>query len=68
MEFLQNNIEIEAPIETLTPNDIVVVNPGEIIPIDGTIIKGIALSLTFLKNWKIIHKIVLNYSVGTNYE
>jgi len=37
-----NGIELEIPFETLKANDIVVVNAGGTIPVDGHIVKGIA--------------------------
>lgn len=40
---LKDGVEIEVPLSKLKINDIVVVNTGEVVPIDGTIIKGIAL-------------------------
>lgn len=39
---LVNGIEIETPIEKLTKNDCVVVHTGEMIPVDGKVIYGIA--------------------------
>jgi len=41
--ILKNSIEIEVPIETLQINDIIIIQTGEVIPIDGTIISGIAM-------------------------
>jgi Cu2+-exporting ATPase len=40
---LKDNVEIEVAIEELQINDIVIVNTGEVIPIDGIITQGIAL-------------------------
>jgi heavy metal translocating P-type ATPase len=40
--ILKDNIEVEVPLEALHVNDIVVVNTGEVVPIDGTIIEGMA--------------------------
>jgi Cu2+-exporting ATPase len=40
--ILKNQVEIEVPLETVCINDIVIVNTGEIIPIDGIITDGIA--------------------------
>jgi Cu2+-exporting ATPase len=40
--ILSDNVEIEIPIDALKTGDIVVVNAGETIPIDGIIIKGVA--------------------------
>ena len=39
---LSDGIEIEVPFEAVEPGDIVVVNAGEMIPVDGLIIGGIA--------------------------
>jgi len=40
--ILKDNVEIEVPLETVKLNDIVVVNTGEVIPIDGIITEGVA--------------------------
>ncbi len=40
--LLKEGVEIEVPLNTLKVGDIVVVNSGGIIPVDGTIIYGIA--------------------------
>lgn len=40
---LKDHVEIEMPLEQISPNDIVVVTIGEIIAIDGLIIKGMAV-------------------------
>jgi len=40
--ILKDNIEIEIPFDALKNGDIVVVNAGESIPVDGTIIQGTA--------------------------
>jgi heavy metal translocating P-type ATPase len=40
---LQNNQEIEMPLESLKVDDLVVVRAGEIVPIDGTITDGMAM-------------------------
>jgi heavy metal translocating P-type ATPase len=40
---LRDNVEIEMPLEDIAPNDIIVVTIGEIIAIDGLIIKGMAI-------------------------
>ncbi len=40
---LKDNVEIEVPLETLNINDIVVVNTGEVVPIDGVVTAGTAL-------------------------
>ena len=37
---LRNDIEIEIPLKALKLNDILVVNQGEVIPVDGVITKG----------------------------
>jgi len=39
---LKDNVEVEVPLEAVHINDIVVVNTGEVVPIDGTIIEGMA--------------------------
>jgi len=41
--ILKSQVEIEVPLETVCINDIVVVNTGEIIPIDGIITNGMAM-------------------------
>lgn len=41
--ILRDNIEIEVPLSELKTNDTVVVNTGEVVPIDGTIIEGMAI-------------------------
>lgn len=38
---IQNNKEVTVPVEDVCVNDIFVVRPGEIIPVDGVIIEGI---------------------------
>jgi len=38
--IIKNNITIDVPIEQVQVNDIIVVRPGEKIPVDGEIIKG----------------------------
>lgn len=40
--ILVDGIEVETPIEKLTKSDRVVVHTGEMIPVDGTIVHGIA--------------------------
>lgn len=40
--LLRDNVEIEIPFDALKAGDIVVVNAGEVIPADGTIIEGVA--------------------------
>ncbi len=40
---LKDNLEIEVPLEALHVNDIVVVNTGEVIPVDGIITEGMAM-------------------------
>lgn len=39
---LKNNKEVQVPIEQLKKNDILIVNAGDIIPVDGLVIDGIA--------------------------
>jgi heavy metal translocating P-type ATPase len=39
----RSQVEIEVPLERVQVNDIVIVNTGEIVPIDGMIITGIAM-------------------------
>ncbi|MEN8219040.1 MAG: heavy metal translocating P-type ATPase [Pseudomonadota bacterium] len=39
---LKNDIEIEVPLEVININDIVIINTGEIVPIDGIITDGMA--------------------------
>ncbi|MEN8219837.1 MAG: hypothetical protein ABFS56_26505, partial [Pseudomonadota bacterium] len=41
--ILKNKVEIEVPLETVCINDIVIVNTGEIVPIDGIITNGMAM-------------------------
>ncbi|HHB92134.1 MAG TPA: heavy metal translocating P-type ATPase [Thioploca sp.] len=38
----KDNVEVEIPLEAVHINDIVVVNTGEVVPVDGLIIKGMA--------------------------
>ncbi|MDM8558240.1 heavy metal translocating P-type ATPase [Candidatus Parabeggiatoa sp. HSG14] len=40
---LKNEVEIEMPLETLHINDIVVVSTGDVVPVDGIIVEGIAI-------------------------
>jgi Cu2+-exporting ATPase len=40
--LLKNNIELKVPVDSLIVDDIVVVNAGETIPIDGTVVSGSA--------------------------
>jgi len=40
--LLKNNTEIKIPLENVKKGDIVVVNTGDVIPVDGIIIKGFA--------------------------
>ncbi len=40
--LLKEDSEVEIPLEAVKKQDIVVVNAGEIIPVDGMIIKGVA--------------------------
>ncbi|MHA2365774.1 MAG: heavy metal translocating P-type ATPase [Candidatus Hodarchaeales archaeon] len=37
---LKDDLEIKIPIEQLKPDDIIIIRPGDYIPIDGVIIKG----------------------------
>lgn len=37
-----NGIEIEVPFESISKGDIVIVNTGEVIPVDGIVVDGIA--------------------------
>jgi Cu2+-exporting ATPase len=39
---LKNQVEVEMPLEAIQVNDIVIVSAGEVVPIDGIIINGIA--------------------------
>ncbi len=39
---LKDNLEVEVPLEAVHINDIVVVNTGEVVPVDGIIIEGMA--------------------------
>jgi heavy metal translocating P-type ATPase len=39
---LRNSVEVEVPLETVHINDTVVVNTGEVVPVDGLIIEGMA--------------------------
>jgi len=41
--ILKDDIEIEVPLETVQLNDIVVIGMGEVIPIDGEIVNGMAM-------------------------
>jgi Cu+-exporting ATPase len=36
----RNNVEIEVPIELIKPGDIIIVRPGEKIPVDSTVLNG----------------------------
>jgi Cu2+-exporting ATPase len=40
--MLKNNVEIEVPIEKIKVNDIIVIQTGEKVPVDGIIIEGMA--------------------------
>ena len=40
--ILNNHVEVEIPLEAVKAGDIVVVNTGEVIPVDGRIVKGMA--------------------------
>lgn len=39
---LIDGAEVEIPLEAVRKNDVVVVNAGEVIPVDGTVVEGIA--------------------------
>jgi len=39
----ENDVEIEVPFQMLNVNDVVVVNAGEMVPVDGLIVKGQAI-------------------------
>jgi Cu2+-exporting ATPase len=39
---LKNGVEVELPLESVDVSDILIINTGEIIPVDGIIIAGIA--------------------------
>jgi len=39
---LKNNVEVQIPLESVEAGNIVVINTGEVIPVDGRIIKGLA--------------------------
>lgn len=41
--LLRDGVEIEVPVDTLIHGDLIVVNTGEQIPVDGTIVKGEAM-------------------------
>ncbi len=41
--ILKNQVEIEVPLDTICINDIVVIDTGDIIPIDGIITNGMAM-------------------------
>jgi len=40
---LRSDVEVEVPLSDIQVNDIVVVNTGEVVPIDGVIIDGMAM-------------------------
>lgn len=40
---IREDVEIQLPVKELHHNDIIVVSAGEIIPVDGTIVKGYAI-------------------------
>lgn len=40
--LLRDGVELEAPLESIQPGDIVLVNSGDLIPVDGVISSGIA--------------------------
>ena len=37
---IRDGVEVEAPVEDVRPDDVVVVRPGERIPLDGTVLSG----------------------------
>lgn len=39
----RNGVEIETPIERLIPGDVVVVQAGDVVPVDGVVCEGLAL-------------------------
>ncbi len=41
--LLRNGVEVETPLEKLKMNDVIVVNTGEVVPVDGEIIDGMAM-------------------------
>ncbi len=41
--ILRDGAEVELPLETLCAGDVIVVNTGEVIPIDGTVMEGESL-------------------------
>ncbi len=38
--IIRNNIEVELPIEEVVPGDIIIVKPGQKIPVDGIVLEG----------------------------
>ena len=38
--LIRNGAEVEVPVEDLMPGDVVLVRPGEKVPVDGVIIEG----------------------------
>jgi Cu2+-exporting ATPase len=38
-----DGVEIETPLEKLRPGDVVVVNTGEVVPVDGEVVEGTAM-------------------------
>jgi Cu2+-exporting ATPase len=41
--LLQNDIELEVPLNTLQVDDVIVVRAGEMVPVDGSIIEGMGM-------------------------
>jgi Cu2+-exporting ATPase len=41
--LLKDGVEIQAPLDRLEKGDIVVVNTGEVVPVDGVIVDGLAM-------------------------
>ncbi len=39
----RDGLEIETPLEKLRPGDVVVVNTGEVVPVDGEVVEGTAM-------------------------
>lgn len=40
--LLKDGVELEAPLESLVPGDVVVVHTGDPVPVDGTVVAGVA--------------------------
>lgn len=39
----QDGQEVEVLLDTLEPNDLIVVNTGEVVPVDGVVVEGVAM-------------------------